>query len=551
MANQLYIKLEHDFSLDSVVIANGTTVTGYSVLRDGTHLGTAAENPMFSRSIDSLGVRVTGATREAREQQLNILVESSSASGLKTLLDAIYQMCDKVTRDGGGTLYYRSDNGTAVTRFKVSSAKVVGPVDLSDYESMYKTTLTLAVVVDPFGLKWDYDLFDDFSVDTVGVAGKYNPGGADWTRQVGSVALTVSAGTANGGSTSPGSLYTHTGSGNTYTDVQATVKITTATATLGPYGGIVICYVDSSNYLYARVKDNGANSQLDIRKVVAGVETSIAAVNLVTRITTLGYQFWIRVRKEGNYVYAENWVTAPTPAGTPTDTNTIALSTAEIALFGSTISGSVGLKFDGNSITTAAKFDDFEVKGCVYRAWTFPDVIGFNQSWGGTIDARVAISYTAATTIPTWIMYSWWPKPPAHNYIWNGAGEVIGNAATGSGSAYGWSFAAVAGVTGAASAGSSGRTVTAGKFRTGVAAIEISNAGGIANTGATFAMYRRFKKGVTYTASAYTHASAGTTTARIGLGVSGDIQYSTAVALSTMPIPPNTSMRYWSSLVAA
>jgi hypothetical protein len=94
----------------------------------------------------------------------------------------------------------------------------------------------------------------------------------------------------------------------------------------------------------------------------------------------------------------------------------------------------------------------------------------------------------------------------------------------------GWSNAAVTNINGAAT--SILRVTTAAKF--GTACAEIVCPATI-DTGASFPIYRRFKRGVTYTAEAWFRSAAGTTLAylRLGNGPGNDKASSTAVALST------------------
>ncbi len=525
MANSLYIKLEHTFTLTSLVLVNGSTNTGYTALRDGTALGAVVATPMFSRTIDSFGVKVSGETREAREQQLSILVTGTTLSDLKTKLDALNTMSVQINRKGGGTLYYRSDNGTAVTKFKVSAMKV-SPVDnLSDYETLLRVRVVIGLIVDPFGLKPSYDITDDFSVDTFGTAGKFNIGGADWTADAGA----LTNGTVTGGvldaaaNLATENRFLHTGTGYTWGDVEVQVKHTVG-ATLTNYkAGGVHTRVDASNYINAYVDDTGAASRLRIDKVIAGVTTNLASTAL-TRIT-VSTAYWVVARIENNTFYAEHWLVEPTPQGTPTSTATWVMTTAEAAVFGTAIKGGVGVVW--TPIETTASLDDIRIRAMVYRSWSLPDLLPMNHNYGGTIEARAGVSYTAGTTIPTWMLYSWWPKQAVHNWVWNGGAENFTSSATTA--ARGWVATAVAGVIGAGT--SILRDTTSTKIRTGSAGFEII-VPATSDTGASFLIYRRFKKGITYTAQCYLKALAGTTNVRIKLGVSGDISTESAVALS-------------------
>lgn len=149
---------------------------------------------------------------------------------------------------------------------------------------------------------------------------------------------------------------------------------------------------------------------------------------------------------------------------------------------------------------------------------------------GGTHDALAAVFYTATTTVPNVMLYAWWPQLAIHNLMpTNHGGEEIGTTST---VAYGWVATAVSGVIGAASTVT--RTTTAGKFRTGVAGIEIVTPA-TTDTGASFRLHRRggFRAGVLYTAQCYVKSSGGSTTAvRAKLGISGSLGVGTDSALT-------------------
>lgn len=183
-------------------------------------------------------------------------------------------------------------------------------------------------------------------------------------------------------------------------------------------------------------------------------------------------------------------------------------------------------------VTLAMMVDPFglgaEATVCSSGSVEFPRVLSVSAP-GGSHDALAAIWYTATTTVPSVMLYAWWPAVAAHNMVWNGGAESIGTSTT---TAYGWVATAVSGVISAAT--SVTRTTTAGKFRSGVAGIEVITPA-TTDTGASFLLYRRggFKAGTTYTAQCYVKAVSGTTAVRIKLGKSGDLGTGTASALTS------------------
>ena len=143
-------------------------------------------------------------------------------------------------------------------------------------------------------------------------------------------------------------------------------------------------------------------------------------------------------------------------------------------------------------------------------------------------DARVGLATIA--TAP-WAIVGWAQRSSVENYVLNGGFE------DGVTPANLWSVAAVTGVTGAAtsiSAVADGTLGAAAKFGEWVGQLVCP---ATINTGATHAIYRRFRKGNVYTFSVWVRASSGTTTVRARLGVSGDIASAAAPWPSRRPGP--------------
>lgn len=524
----LLIELEAAYSQRSVTLA-GSGVTAFVVNR-GLTLGATVASPLFSRSFEGDRAFVTGAPLGSREQQIPLRVSGSDVAELQENLDSLFRVCDDVTRQGGGVLRYRSASGSSVTRYRVVSARVeVG--ELASYEAHLWQRVTLALVVDPYGLAPVYAIEDRFSVDTFGTDGVYNPGGADWTKFSGNGSASVSGGSLTTATTTGTTDYLHDGSGHEFGDVQVTTKVRHNTLAASKLGGVVVKHIDANNLIWCYALSDGAGAgTLTLRVKVGGTNA-----DTTTAITTLAAStdYWVRGRIEGNVVTVEWFASEPTPMATPTHTTSVTLSAAQAANVGKSIRGSSGILFNTQGTGTIG-FDDFRVQPLTYRNVTLPAALRLEGEWGGTTDALAAIHYTASGgTAPRAMLYSWWNTPRPHNYVANQGAELIGSAATGAGSAYNWSAAAVSGVV-ANAATSIERTTTAASIRTGTGSFVIV-CPATANSGASTAIYRRggFKKGRTYVATAWVYSAAGTTNARIRLGVSGDIGSSAALALST------------------
>ena len=535
----VYLALEANFTGAKVVVVDGATVTGYSWLTSGGGLGAPQFTPQYSRTVDSTSVRVTGFSVGSRESQAALCVTGVGATAaLKhqsalALVAALENVCDEIRRYGG-KVYYRGANANYMTWFPCASA-IVGPAHSKELEAGQFTFVPLSMVLDSYGEAAPLDATDDFSVNTLGTAGVWNVGGADWTAYAGALTSgTVGAGVVTAAANlTTLNLWAYTGGGRSYQDVRVQRKHTTGASVTAYTAGVSprIIGTDAQNYIdcYA----DKATGTLRVDKIVAGVRTNLANVAITAIAAATPY--WIVARIENNTISAEHWTAEPTPIGTTgrTATTPYSMTTAEAAIFGRTIPGKVGITW--TPIDVAATMDDFRVLPNTYRAWTFPDVVPCNGSVGGTAAAPTDILFsTTGGTAPVSMLAAWWPTPPAHNACWNGDGEAIGTSAT---VAYGWVATAVAGVIGAAT--TVVRTVTAASVRTGAAAFEVQTPA-TTDTGASFIMYTApgggmWRKGVLYTAQCWMRSAAGTTVARIKLGVSGDLGTETAVALSTTP----------------
>jgi hypothetical protein len=143
----------------------------------------------------------------------------------------------------------------------------------------------------------------------------------------------------------------------------------------------------------------------------------------------------------------------------------------------------------------------------------------------GDAPALADLSVTlGSTNIPLWALLAWWQRPLNWNLCSNGDFEDDVD---------GWSVAAVAGVTGAAT--SNVRNTTAARNKYGGANMQVV-CPATANTGTTFKINRRFYQGRDYLLLLWVSSASQTTTARPRLGVSGDIASAgSAAALSPTP----------------
>jgi hypothetical protein len=144
-----------------------------------------------------------------------------------------------------------------------------------------------------------------------------------------------------------------------------------------------------------------------------------------------------------------------------------------------------------------------------------PEQIRLGTQIPGDVPATADITITplGGAATPVWGLVGWLERPAIVNWVWNGDFEssTIGTS--------GWTAAAVTGVIGAGT--SVTRDTTAARNKYGSANLAILTPA-TTDTGASFQVFQRFKKGRQYAALAWASSAAGVTATRIKLGVNGD-----------------------------
>jgi hypothetical protein len=327
----------------------------------------------------------------------------------------------------------------------------------------------------------------------------------------------------------------HTARGYQYGDVQVTASFTSGSTLTNFKGGVIVRRIDASNYLEVYIDDNGTNSRLRIDKVVANVRTNLATTNMTNRIGA-SRPDWVRGRIEGANVFAEAWdqnTLDPSPMGAPANSVSYVLTAGEQSLFGPGLPpgvfGQVGIVWapQTTSSATFSQVDNFDVQAFVYRNATLPDVFPlYGPSYG---DARpladIEITPSGGSAAPVWAAVGWWSRVDTYNRCWNGDFEsaLLG--------VNGWSVAAVTNINGAATSITRLSPVTS-VFGASCGRLSCP---ATADTGTSFRIFGKFKKGVTYTAEAQIQGAAGATTntyIRLGNGAANDKATSSNVALT-------------------
>jgi len=503
---------------DELVVFNGATETGFMVIQGGDW-GMVDNTAIWSGSIDTEGSTKVGEKLENRTITLPfVIIGESTTDSINTRWAELADKIEEI-REYKGTIRFRPSHATYGVNFEIEHIRLEGSYWGKSNELGGYRQVQIVATCRPYALMDPMDLEDNFSTDTFGVAGKYNNGGADWTADAGALAnCAISGGALNGSANlSTENRFIHTGTQHAAGDTEVMTRSTVGSTISSQKNGVIVKRVDSSNYIEVYVDDNGVNSRIRIDVIIAGARTNVASTNLAARIIS-GAKLYVLGRIEGNVVYGEYWSAPPIP-NTSATTSAVSggyqLSIAEITALGKNISGRSGIVFTPQN--ASAKIEFFESKPFTYYSATWPDTIDINAEIPGNVDALASIDYSTGTELPT-MMYSWWPKLPAYNMVLNDGFELT----TG-----GWVVTAVAGVISAATSINSISTYAYEGAKCGQVVCPATT-----DTGASFALYKRFKRGVQYTASIYAKSASGTTAARVKLGLSGDLATGTATALS-------------------
>lgn len=335
----------------------------------------------------------------------------------------------------------------------------------------------------------------------------------DYEFTAGPSLLAAAGGVLRQSTTNPKTIF-HVGRGYDYADAQHTVKVRIGADPLDIWNfQLVLKYIDDLNYVYVRTS---TGSGVHLRQVVDGVDTAALSAG-ASAAWVAGQSIWIRGRMEGSVAVGEVWLTPPTPMGTPA--GTAAASTVD-PRFGGSLSSSPGMNFT-NGLDSDHIIEEYEVQPFTYRNRLLPDVItpcggipGDDEA-PALLDLHVTPSGGAAA--PAWAMVGWWDVPRSWNRVWNGDFGV---------DTAGWTVAAADNTVAATTI----TRVADTQARSGFAAEVVTPA--TLNSGSSFKVYGRFRKGVTYTFDVDVWAPASVTALGMIVGVTGDASAGTTQALT-------------------
>ncbi len=483
-------------------------------------LGSVKWANSFAGARGTQGRRAVGGTIEDRVVTFGLLSQDhADKDELHDSLSALAVVIDELRRFGG-TVTFREHNQTRRQHLDVLAADAgISDWSSAEYELRDAQRPAITLTCAPYLLGDPMDHDDDFATDHV------NAGDAIYVADAGALTnLAVSGGQLNGSlNLSTENRLIHMAA-DLLGDHEAQVRFSPGSTITSLKGGVVLKRIDASNFLEVYVDDNGTNSRLRVDKVVAGTRTNLSSTNLAARMV-VSMPVTVRGRIENNVVYATHHADRELSFATATGTTnaSIALTSAEIAVFGIAVSGRAGFTFTPQH--ASAYVDRF-----IVRPWTYREAAGSSET-ADVLHIRGTIPGDAPAACDVWVnqpspnplsfaMLAWAPTT-IFNRLQNGSFDTTNGSAVTP-----WSSAAVTGVTGAAT--SIGITSTA-KFGTYSGTVTTP---ATANVGVHYPIYQRFYAGITYTARIWVRSATATTLARLRLGVSGDIASSAAVAIS-------------------
>lgn len=306
--------------------------------------------------------------------------------------------------------------------------------------------------------------------------------------------------------------FRHTAKGYRMVEHQDLIPFTVGSTVTGFKVGGLLQGTGPNDYLEGYTDDDGTNSRLRIDKVVGAARTNLATVNLPLRLVA-GSTYYLRPRREGMTVFVDIFNSPPNIIDTPPDsTISYSLTTAEQGTFAPGGFGGISwVPQHASASIGALRIEPFYYygQGGAGNQGVTPQPTPISVGTvPGTASALADVSLSMSGFLPSQFgLIGWAPRVTGGNYATNGDFEVDTSGWSPAGSAFTQSGATLSWYSSGA------------KF--GVHAMQVATAGGTVNQGAFFRLYGVFRRGVTYTYSAWVKASAGTQTIQIGMGSTG------------------------------
>lgn len=370
----------------------------YSKVRDTFKVTPGAK----SRQVASLqrrwgGGRVVGETTENAQVKATWLVTGATADLALSNLQVLLAQLETVT--AGRYLQWQPDGAGRSVLFELRGSGMWDPnYRWAQFAGARSLAVDIAFDVAPYAQGLPFDISDDFAVDSI----------ADYTLDNNPGTLSVSGGQLVPSDTTDKRVR-HTARGYSYGDVQVTVKFTLPSGYTLPYVEPMLRWIDDNNFLFGGFEYNGVTDRLVIFKRRAGVNTQLAAVTLSPGVAFASY--WVIFRAEGNVLTVEFWTAAPSPMGAPQQSLTHTLTGVDIADFGASAVGDVGMWTKPGG--TAWRYDDLKIEPYTYRDQTLPKQIALNGAIPGDLPCLCDLTVTPSggADAPIWAMVGWTPRP--------------------------------------------------------------------------------------------------------------------------------------------
>lgn len=416
-------------------LADGAT---YALQRDTPQFNPPTRNQEWSQS----SVRYGGARLAHESHQNGSYVAQWYISGASTDAalanrDAFWTQLESI--GAGRYLEVRPDGAT-----RSSYAEIRGPAPWADQyrwiENAASAQPKLSVQAGfTTGPLWEGErmLIDDpFDVNSL----------TDYTLAHGTT-LTYGAGACTTASTTEWDLI-HSARGYAYGDAQTTFVYTTGGTVTGGLSRAILSWIDDNNYLFAEVAAAGT---LKLWKRDGGTNTQLATIAVTALSASTKYT--VAIREEGNVVFVEHWIGAPT-LGTPTVTTNATLAGADATKFGFGSTGKAG--FGGTWPTPSGwQANEVMVEPYTYVGRTLPQAIQLGGAIPGQAPARtdVAFSYNSPGNDQFFALFGWAARGTAPFGVYEGeALSLTGLASSADAAARGGFVAANTATTGAGNA---------------------------------------------------------------------------------------------------
>lgn len=312
-----------------------------------------------------------------------------------------------------------------------------------------------------------------------------------------------------------------TGRGYVSRDMSQLASFVWGSSQPGQAAGVVIHELDAQNYVRAYLTDDGTSSRIVVQSIVAGAVVQTVSTALSSRLAS-GQTVWVDGRAEGYVCTADVFLGQPGPSTAAAQTSELLLSASgERAIVDSPGRGGIyWIPMHPNSAVLSWSLKPYTfTRRALPEAQTLRNVPGTATP---LMDLEVTTSGGAAA--PIFALLSWGREPAPFNWVWNGdfeddtSGWILGSAF------YGAAATSINRILGTAAAPA--------KFGQAFARVV---APATANTGTHFKIYRRFRKGVTYTATIWVRGNTGSDTVFFSFGNEAGSSFIDAAGLAVTP----------------